>query len=98
MSSGCIAILLMIPIGFALWGYARVVLWGWFSVPLGLPSLTFWWSVGIGALISAFTYRTPTTADQSTENVVSRVFTSTIVAPLIAMAAGWLALWLGGQP
>jgi hypothetical protein len=97
--SGCLAIALMLPIGWLLWTYARVVLWGWFVVPFGLPPLTFWWALGLGCVLGAFTPRWPVKSVPDTgDEAVGRTFSFSIVSPLFILSIGWLVVLFGGAP
>jgi len=41
--------------GLFVWGFAFMLGWGWFVVPLGVPPITFWHAVGLKYLIAAAT-------------------------------------------
>jgi hypothetical protein len=95
--SGCLAIALMTPIGWLLWAYARMVLWGWFMVPFGLPPLSMLWAIGLGCVLGAFTPKWPVkTVPDEGDEAVMRTFLFSIVGPLFLLLIGWLAVSFGG--
>lgn len=94
-TAGCIALLVLYPVGFALWAYTRVTLWAWFIVPFGLPPLTIPWSIGLGCVIAAFTVRIPpaTVPDKKPDDAVTRMFTFAVASPLGVLVCGWACTW-----
>lgn len=51
-----VTFLLFMLVSLALEGTVLYYLWGWFVVPLGAPSISFWHALGLGLVVSFLTY------------------------------------------
>lgn len=78
----------------AYYGWAASIMWGWFLVPLGAPSLAWWQLAGIGLTVSAL--RTDVTADIKSDQKWYAVLLRAVLAPLFSLAMGWILLHAGG--
>lgn len=92
----CIAMLAAIPL--AIWnGYALMVLWGWFVVPLfDLPPLTIAQAIGLSVLVGFLTHqRIESKEDEKpVEDTISAVLFAS-VKPAMALLIGWIVtLWM----
>lgn len=92
---GCVAVLLLIPIGILLKGFVISQLWAWFFVPFGLPSISLAHSYGIVILVGLFTSHgmgadMKASEDRSMAATVFIAVFAAIVMPLLAWFAGWL--------
>jgi hypothetical protein len=84
-------------------GFALAKLWGWFVVPLGVPSIIWWQASGlitVFALLSqgtvgyaAIAARTGMDLENNAQKWLS-LFTAAIL-PGLALASGWLVKTLG---
>ena len=75
-------------------GFVAATLWGWFAVPLGAPSITFWHAAGLGALLSVFlgSRGMPPVPDKSEAGAMMLLgFLYSVFVPLFGLAAGWVA-------
>lgn len=74
-------------------GFVAATLWGWFAVPLGAPSISFWHAAGLGALLSVFLgsrgMPVPDKSDAGTMLLMS--FLYSLFVPLLGLAFGWVA-------
>lgn len=68
-------------------GIVISILWGWFIVPLGMPSLSVVNAVGMGLVISMFTARpTKSTSDED----IFAAFLFGLFYPLLMLGLGFL--------
>lgn len=85
-------ILCVALIGLFWSSFVATTLWGWFMVPLGVPSIGYWHAVGILSLISVLmgsrglTYRSM----QDKEAKIYEIFIVAII-PAISLLVGWIA-------
>lgn len=68
-------------------GYALMVVWGWFAVPLGAPALALWQAMGVSLLAAFLTYENP----KSDGGFWARIATA-VLAPAFLLLFGWLTL------
>jgi uncharacterized membrane protein YesL len=92
LSLGCLIVLIGIIVGTFLRGWALCKLWTWFIVPLGAPTLSMWWALGISTTVNLFH---PQRIETDYENklwrkVVSQSFVINLGHPLMAVLMGWL--------
>jgi heme A synthase len=87
----------LMPVTFALWGYATSKLWAWFVVPqFDLAPLSVPSAIGIALVLSQFKRRPAPEKDKTTVQVVGESIIAGVGNPLIALAVGavvhrWLA-------
>jgi hypothetical protein len=89
---GCLLFVLCVPFGIALQGFVLKMLWGWFIVPLGAPSIS-WAHAWDLAIIVSMTAKTAMPPDKD-KFILERGGIAIIVAvvsPLFALFAGYLA-------
>ncbi len=80
-SVGVIAVL-------AIWqGYVLSILWGWFFVPLGLPTISIAHAIGIALVVGVLRGMPP---ESKSENTFSRLGIW-FVGTLILLAVGYIA-------
>lgn len=75
-------------------GYVTATLWGWFLVPLGVKSITYWHAVGISTLIGSFLGTRGVDQGRDDESMFSAFATSLLgstLLPAMCLALGWLA-------
>jgi hypothetical protein len=100
-AAGALAVVLTVPAAGALAvigalftaynGWVASILWGWFVVPLGLPVLA-WWQLGGAALI--LSVLRGTAVEPKTDQAWYTHLLTAILAPLGALAMGWVILWV----
>lgn len=81
-----------IPLGIPLiiWrGYVLSVLWRWFVVPLGVPTLGVAHAVGIATTV--YLLRKGSKREEIDREYIIRATATSIVAPATALLIGWLA-------
>jgi hypothetical protein len=73
-------------------GYVASVLWGWFVVPLGVSSITFWHAAGLMCVTRAFVGSCASSNDEAHPglDIWKEVFLLAMM-PLVLLAIGWLA-------
>lgn len=98
---GCCATVLLLPVG-ALWkAWVFLHLWLWFLVPLGVPTITYAHSLGLGLLVSMLRMR-GTYADQdealakwvkepgNRPKLWARMWMQELVLPGVYLVLGWV--------
>lgn len=77
----------------AWWGYVIHVLWAWFLVPLGVPSVGVAQAYGLSVLFGTFlgSRGLDIGKEKNSDAWVVSVITG-IVLPAFALLAGWIAL------
>ncbi|MDD3481024.1 MAG: hypothetical protein PHW75_02250 [Patescibacteria group bacterium] len=70
-------------------GFVLSILWGWFLVPLGAPSITIPIAIGI-ALIAGMLVDTSTLARKKGEEAFSAILTGIFLRPIFALFVGWI--------
>lgn len=77
--------------------YAGSILWAWFAVPLGLPSLSLWhvWGfVLIGGV--AFDRGRSPRKEKPTQSELGEAVGYAVLGPAMSLAIGWALATLGG--
>lgn len=78
-------------IGFALHGWAVMLLWGWFIVPLfHLPAITFAAGVGLALFTRYATYQYNATNLNNSEEDNAQIAIMHVVLPAVVMLTGWI--------
>ena len=73
-------------------GLAIKLMWGWFMVPLGLPSIGFVHAVGLGLFTHYLTWKqVPKPESEEIKDIVYRRLITIFVYPLIVIAFGAVA-------
>lgn len=90
-----VALLILIaPVLLMYWGWSASILWGWFAVPLGAKALTAFQCGSIILLLGVFRNSHVPSNGQKGEQIEKITFV--MVAPLSALAVGWLLRhWFG---
>jgi hypothetical protein len=81
----------MIGGAYLLNGWAILMLWGWFVVPLGVVPIHMAWAIGLAVLMSMFGQAPPIAkksdkGDEKTSSALMILF----LRPLLAVFVGWL--------
>ncbi len=90
---GCVGMILLLPFGSMLNGYALSVLWAWFMIPVfHLPALGIAQAIGISIVIGMLTKQeTPTDKTQEWYTPFIMIFAK----PLLSLGIGWIVrIWL----
>lgn len=96
MNDGALAkiilLVLMVPITALLNAWVLTLLWGWFLVPFGLPSIGVAHAYGLSVLVTFLNYNAKRSYLDSQEDMDWFVFlVLSVVAPLLALLLGWVA-------
>lgn len=96
---------LVVP-SWMLWGWAFMLLWSWYAMPLGLPAVGIWHACGLStlwSLISLRPSREKTAAQKQAEEdetagEFAKRMLAVMLAPLYILAIGYLMCIIGGVP
>lgn len=96
---GCLGLLTLMLIlgiiGMLIGGWAFMLLWSWFVVPIfELPRLTLVQSIGLVLVITFFRYPLQKQEKQEMADYVGQIIGVSIVSPLIFLGLGRIILWL----
>lgn len=84
---GAAALLVVVmPLAVILDGWVLSVLWGWFLVPLGMPTLTVPLAIGVALIASSATRQY--IPDGPKDDKIER-FVWVFLAPLLSLLIGW---------
>lgn len=83
-------------LGFGVRALVLVQMWTWFVVPFGVPSISFWWALGL--VMTATLFASAADGCRVDEGKVTSQWIGCCIAkeigtPLIILAAGWLYHW-----
>jgi len=99
---GCLVLLLAMPLGILIKGWALKILWGWFVAPLfHLPYLTAAQAFGIacftGLLLKGLSASETKSETADIWTVVGNGLSTILLSPVISVGFGWLikTWWLG---
>lgn len=84
--------LLVAPVVIAIRGWALSLLWGWFMVPLGAPSLSVWHASGLVVLLWICLRQPPDLQkrdDDDKSSVFEDIFANVLLSGLVA-GLGWI--------
>ena len=70
-------------------GYVVSVLWGWFAVPLGLPSVDIAWAIGISLTVGLLTYQY-NGKNTKTEDDFGHALAFATIFPAFILMIGWI--------
>lgn len=84
-------------------GFVLAQLWGWFLVPLGVTSISWWHAAGLSATYILLSRGAPAYAtiaaykamDLGTEHSEWVSLAMAVIIPAISLCAGWLIKTLG---
>lgn len=81
-----LAVVIIVSISAIINGWALLHLWQWFIVPLGVPSLTLSWAIGISLVVGLLTnHNYPKKGEESdTSQVAYMIF----LRPILALVVG----------
>lgn len=79
------ALLMVCMIGF--YGFSFWLMWGWFMVPLGLPSISMAHAIGLHAIVRF----AAASRSKSTTPLSASLFGEAAIWPLICLAVGFVA-------
>lgn len=86
---------IILAILFRAW--VLTILWGWFVVPYGLPTLTITTALGISLIVGMFTSHLqskPTEkGSRDISTLVGQVMSQAFGAPLVVLLMGWIITW-----
>jgi hypothetical protein len=86
-----LGLVMVLPLG--LWnGFFLSIMWGWFLVPLGVPSIGVAHAWGLAMLLSLLTFKLK--QDNSTLHELLAGIIYGIIFPPIALFFGWIALMI----
>lgn len=93
---GLFAFLIYLPVSCVVHGWLISILWAWFAVPLGAPTIGVAHAVGLSCLAGSFLYRLSrrddTQAPDTLGEVVLGMTVKLVVFSLILLLVGRLAL------
>lgn len=69
-------------------GWVISVMWTWFVVPFGLPSIGVVWAIGLSCMVGMF-ITSPASAKSSDDEVISKMLMP-FVTGFIALLIGWI--------
>lgn len=84
---------------FGTWysGHALTVIWRWFLVPFGVPTITLFQALGIAMVVAYMTHQyVYAKDDRSPSEVLATTATYTFLKPTLALLFGWIILKLMG--
>lgn len=100
--AGCLMFLLLLivsPFSWAFSGYALAKLWAWFLVPLGLPTLSLGYAIGLSIIVGYLTWQ-DIDVDHPKRETWETFTRSLILAafrPSFALLCGWVVLKAQGR-
>ncbi len=70
-------------------GFVLSVLWGWFLVPLGIPTLGIVQAMGFALVARYLTFHHTNCTKDEEENPASKLFARIFIHPLAILLVGW---------
>lgn len=91
IGAGCLLMLISMVAGMFMSGWAIGKLWGWFIVPLGVPTISFWHGLGLACAVSLFTHRTDFSGNKNKSwwSIVGESLARAFIIPTVFVAFGW---------
>ena len=83
---------MLVAVPLAAWeGWAVSILWGWFVVPLGVPSLSVWSAAGLALVAALLTHqwKRPSDDDDADAMLAWRITVGLILPPW-CLGFGWI--------
>lgn len=81
--------LLVMPVTYALWGWATSKLWGWFVVPqFNLAPLSVPMAIGVSLVLSQFKRRQASEKGKTSAEIVAESIVFGVLGPLTALGIG----------
>ena len=74
------------PVAAVSHGLAISIMWGWFVVPLGMPSLSIAHAFGLALLLRMVSTRMPKSDDRDWRALIA----ASIAAPWLVVGVGWI--------
>jgi hypothetical protein len=92
VAAGLVGLMLLFAVNSA---FPLTLLWAWFLVPLGAPSLSVAHAMGALTIISLMRGIRPTPPNRESKDIAGDVF-ATATLPWMALLCGWIikAVWL----
>ena len=103
--SGCLpvtlAVLITLPLSYLLRGIVLLKYWEWFVMPFGVQAIAFWHAIGLAALVSYITMKSPdwlkkksanfdNSDDQYSWTLFWRGLAFAVLANSFALLFGWI--------
>lgn len=100
---GCVVsilTLLLIPVSYAINGWALSILWGWFILPLieGAPTLGIAQAIGVAMVVGFLTHQVQhkqchddRSLSEKTTDLLAHVF-GWLFGPLVTLGIGWIVI------
>jgi hypothetical protein len=70
-------------------GFVTLKMWGWFAVPLGAPTISFWHAVGLAMLVAWFTHKPSKQEDDPAKKMVNGL-TEMFIYPALTLLFGYI--------
>lgn len=86
-----IGALLLVPVIALYAGWVISILWGWFVVPLGVPSVGAVHAYGLALVVAMFTAKCPTKKDDREDLDVGVLIFTPVLLYTILLVFGWIA-------
>ena len=86
---GLVTIVGLIVMTVALNGWALALMWGWFVVPLGLPSIDWLWAGGLATIISFLTQDPNAAQKEQKDSDVWMNVAIAFIRPVLTVLFAW---------
>lgn len=90
---GCVVILLLIPVGIFMRGWALTMMWGWFVTPFGVMQIGMAHALGLASCIALFhgvSSNSGKSDNDKPAKFVAKVFATVVLGPLLIVGIGYL--------
>lgn len=85
-----LTLFVVIPLVIAWEGFAIMLLWRWFLVPLGAPEVSLAAAIGIALIVARLTNHGESVTHQQRDGAALRLACFWVTAPAFSIAAGWI--------
>ena len=87
-----ILFLIALPFTFMARAWALAVMWAWFVVPLGVPSIGWAHAFGLATTVGIFmSRRGETKQDEDDDHPVATAMVASLLGPVAVVGMGWCA-------
>lgn len=91
---GCVVILILVPVGIFMRGWALTMMWGWFVTPFGIQAIGMAHALGLASCIALFHGvsggSSKSEKSESPAKTCAKLFAAVVVVPLIIVGIGWI--------
>jgi len=92
--TGCLLLIVLLPIGIAIKGFVLKTLWLWFLVPLGCRPISLAHAWGLVILAALFTESSRSSFSGKSKKmaeIVGLTIACNVIGPFLALLTGWIA-------